>query len=188
MAKPTTDPRPPERERRKVSRRGLLARQPPPGAAAVPSRAGPARRCARGAGRGGDRRRRRLPRRGIEGGHGGGNNGPSFRQGATVDHARTGSTRQDAARLRLGKDAAPRRPRAARVDAGRNGQGDRGSSGCALPGVGLQRARAGARPCVPTRATGCGSAWSTAPSTRTRSTSTASIRPRWTRSPGSAPG
>ena len=93
MAKPTTDPRPPERERRKgVSRRGLLAGGAATGAAAVaaPSRAGPARRCARGAGRGGSPDGAASHGEASKAAHGGGNNGPSFRQGATVDHAANG--------------------------------------------------------------------------------------------------
>ena len=94
---------------------------------------------------------------------------------------------RDPARLRPRQDAAAgERPRPARVRAGRGGQGDRGRAGGQVRGLDLQRPRSRARRCAAARASCCGSGSPTAPSTLTRSTSTASTRPPWTACPGSA--
>ena len=53
-----------------------------------------------------------------------------------------------------------------------------------VPGLDLQRPHPGARRCAPARASGCGSGSATAPSIRTRSTSTASTRPAMDGLPG----
>ncbi|HEX2371465.1 MAG TPA: multicopper oxidase domain-containing protein [Solirubrobacterales bacterium] len=93
MAKPTTDPRPPERERRKgVSRRGLLAGGAATGAAAVPllHELVPHAGVHAALGEGGSPDGAAPHGEASKAAHGGGNNGPSFRQGATVDHAANG--------------------------------------------------------------------------------------------------
>ena len=93
MAKPTTDPRPPERERRKgVSRRGLLAGGAATGAAAVPllHELVPHAGVHAALGEGGSPNGAASHGEASKAAHGGGNNGPSFRQGATVDHAANG--------------------------------------------------------------------------------------------------
>jgi FtsP/CotA-like multicopper oxidase with cupredoxin domain len=93
MAKPTTDPRPPERERRKgVSRRGLLAGGAATGAAAVPILHGlvPHAGVHAALGEGGSPEGAASHGEASKAAHGGGNNGPSFRQGPTVDHAANG--------------------------------------------------------------------------------------------------
>jgi FtsP/CotA-like multicopper oxidase with cupredoxin domain len=93
MANPTTDPRPPERERRKgVSRRGLLAGGAATGAAAVPLLHGlvPHAGVHAAQGEGGSLDGAASHGEASKAAHGGGNNGPSFRQGATVDHAANG--------------------------------------------------------------------------------------------------
>jgi FtsP/CotA-like multicopper oxidase with cupredoxin domain len=93
MSKPTTDPRPPERERRKgVSRRGLLAGGAATGAAAVPLLHGlvPHAGVHAALGEGGSPDGAASHGEASKAAHGGGNNGPSFRQGATVDHAANG--------------------------------------------------------------------------------------------------
>jgi FtsP/CotA-like multicopper oxidase with cupredoxin domain len=93
MAKPTTDPRLPKRERRKgVSRRGLLAGGAATGAAAVPLLHGlvPHAGVHAALGEGGSPDGAASHGEASKAAHGGGNNGPSFRQGATVDHAANG--------------------------------------------------------------------------------------------------
>jgi FtsP/CotA-like multicopper oxidase with cupredoxin domain len=93
MAKSTTDPRPPERERRKgVSRRGLLAGGAATGAAAVPllHELVPHAGVHAALGEGGSPDGAASHGEASKAAHGGGNNGPSFRQGATVDHAANG--------------------------------------------------------------------------------------------------
>jgi FtsP/CotA-like multicopper oxidase with cupredoxin domain len=93
MANPTTDPRPPERERRKgVSRRGLLAGGAATGAAAVPllHELVPHAGVHAALGEGGSPDGAASHGEASKAAHGGGNNGPSFRQGATVDHAANG--------------------------------------------------------------------------------------------------
>ena len=71
----------------------------------------------------------------------GGENGATFRAGASVDHARTGSTRREVLRdFDYGRVSdRPGRPDGPRVGGRGRGQGDRGRAGGAVPGVDLQR-------------------------------------------------
>jgi FtsP/CotA-like multicopper oxidase with cupredoxin domain len=93
MAKPTTDARSPARQRRNgVSRRGLLAGGAATGAAAVPILHGlvPHAGVHAALGEGGSPDGGASHGGASKAAHGGGTNGPSFRQGATVDHAANG--------------------------------------------------------------------------------------------------
>ena len=93
---------------------------------------------------------------------------------------------RDRARLRLGHDdaALANGPRGPRVGADRARQGDRGHAGRDVRRLDLQRADPGPDAARAARASCCGSSSPTAPSTRTRSTSTASTPPSMDGVPG----
>ena len=116
--------------------------------------------------------------------------GPTFRDGATVDHRANGFNPTEILRdFDYGKT---RRhgdgPHGSRVGARRRRQGDRGRARRQVPGLDLQRPDPGADAALHARATCCASGSSTGRRTRTRSTSTACTRRRWTGSPASGAG
>ena len=148
---------------RRHRRRGAPAQHRPP----QPSVGGAGGRAARRPPHGRPRARR-LPRR------------PDGRpRGQRLRPAR------DPARLRLGQDDADgQRPRAARVGALRGRQGDRGRPGREVRGLDLQPAHPRADAALPRGRAPADHVRQRLRTTRTRSTSTASTRPRWTACPG----
>ena len=105
--------------------------------------------------------------------------------GRAVDHRANGFDPTEILRdFDYGRTSpAAERAHGARVGGRRHRQGDRGRAGRPVPGVDVQRPDPRADAPLPRRATCSACASSTAPSTRTRCTSTGSTRPRWTASP-----
>ena len=130
-----------------------------------------------------DARRARRCRRHV---NGLGTAGPTFRGGRPSTTPPTASTRprSSATSTTARRPAPAERPGAARVDLIAADKEIEVAPGREVPGLDLQRPRSRARRCAAPRATGCGSGSSTAPSTRTPSTSTACIRPTMDGVPG----
>ena len=119
-------------------------------------------------------------------GHDGGH--ANFRGGVAVDHVRNGFDPHEIVRdFDWGTTTpAAERARAARVGAERGRQGDRDHAGRRVRRLDVQRAHPGADAARARGRAAADHGSPTAPSTRTRSTSTASTRPSRTACPGSA--